>query len=290
MKRIIPITPIWRRYQSLRKASQQERLAEAQRLVEHPDELAHEFAASVAHFASYSNLEDPFYPSGRTDHKYAVEIGRTNDVVLRLAAQKRLAPTDAPSRLTEHDAEAAVSAVPASLLACEYIDRELLVQRTNSPAEWEDGTRNVGGLRLDILLADVVDRTPIIGELKLPGDMDPFFALVQALACAAHLATFDQYKRMRRHLERGRFHELSAAPRLDVWVLFLDSSTSQAEKPPRGRYMPDLQCAAEALAPRLLAQAGMYRFIRRIAGVGLRLDRTDMVLSEVRWAWGRSVD
>lgn len=289
MKRIIPITPIWRRYQLLRKASQQERLTEAQRLVEHPDELTNEFAASVAHFASYSNLEDHFYPRGRPERTYADEIERTNDVALRLATQKRLTPTDAPSRSTEHDAGNAVSAVPASLLACEYVDRELLVQRTTSPAEWEDGTRNVGGLRLDLLLADVVDRTPIVGELKLPGDMDPFFALIQALACAAHLATFNQYERMRRHLVRGKFCEMSTAPRLDVWVLFLDSSVSGVENPPRGKYMAGLQSAAEALAPRLLAQDGVYRYIRRIGGVDLRLHGSDTIAAEVRWAWSRSI-
>lgn len=125
------------------------------------------------HFASYANVEEGFYPK-RAQRAYAEGIKKTNDLVLRLEKQKRLVPTDAPSRRMEHDAGTAVTAVPASLLGCDYVDRELLVQRTTSPAQWPDGSRNVGGLRLDVLLADSADRTPIVGELKLPGDVDPF--------------------------------------------------------------------------------------------------------------------
>lgn len=287
VKRIIPITPIWRRYQALRKATQSQRLAEAQRLVEHPEELATEFATSVAHFASYANEED-FYPIERVEREFTEANNRTNDWVLRLKKQQRLLPTDAPNRRTEHDAGTVVTAVPASGLACDYVDRELLVQRSPSPAQWADGSRNVGGLRLDVLLADSADRTPIVGELKLPGDMDPFFALVQALACAAHLATSQQYDRMRRHLERGKFPELNAAPRLDVWVLFVDAPPYQPGQSLKGRFMADLSSAAEALAPRLLAQDAIRGSLRRIAGLGMKLDPSDTVVAEVHWAWGRS--
>jgi hypothetical protein len=286
--RIIPVTPIWRRYQELRKLSQQDRLVEARRLVEHPEELATEFAESVAHFASYANLDDPFYPPARAQREFAEGIERTNDLVLRLEKQKRLVPTDAPGRRTEHDAGATVTAVPSSQLACDYVDRELLVQRTTSPAHWADGRRNIGGLRLDVLLADSTDRTPIVGELKLPGDMDPFFALVQGLACAAHVATSQQYERMRRHLARGNFPERTAAPRFDVWVLFLDEPGYHPRQPPKGKFMPGLQTAAETLAPRLLAQDATNTSLRRIAGVGVTLECSGTVTSEVRWAWSRS--
>lgn len=287
--RVIPITPIWRRYQALRNLSQQGRLAEARRLIERPEEIATELAESVEHFASYDNRDDHFYPPTRAEQKFATGIGRTNDLVLRLEKQKRLVPTDAPDRRTTHDAGTTVIAIPSSQLACDYVDRELLVQRTTSPAQWADGRRNIGGLRLDVLLADSTDRTPIVGELKLPGDMDPFFALVQALACAAHLATSHQYERMRRHLGRGNFPEQITAPRFDVWVLFFDAPGSQSGQPPKGRFMADLQGAAETLAPRLLAQDAARSSLRRIAGLRLKLDDgSDTVTSEVCWAWGRS--
>jgi hypothetical protein len=287
-KRIIPITPVMRRYKALRKMSQQERLDEASRLVAHPAELADEVAASVAHFTPYCNLNEHFYPPDRAEREFGDDVKRTNDLVLRLAEQQRVVPVDAPERLTTHDAGQSVAAVPSAQLAMDYVDRELLVQRTTSPAEWEDGTHNRGGVRLDVLLADAADRTPVVGELKLPGDMDPFFALVQALACAAHLATPNQNERMRRHLPRASFPEQSGAPRLDVCVLFVDPPDYDSAQPPRGRYMAGLKAAAETLAPTLLAQDALATTVRRIAGLAMNLDDAGRVTAEVRWAWQRS--
>ena len=286
--RIIPKTDIMGRYRDLRGMSQAKRLSHARRLVEHPEELATESAASVAHFAPYSNLDEQFYPE-RPERHYSEDFKNTNDVVLRLKEQKQVIPVDAPDRAIGRDAGPTVTAVLASALASTYVDRELLVQRTTSPAKWEDGKRNLGGVRLDVLLADVADRTPIVAELKLPGDMDPFFALVQALACAAHLATPNQYERMRRRPGGGQFPRLDGAPRLDVWVLFVDAADRRAGQPPKGAYMADLEHAAEALAPRLLAEDALTDSIRRIAGLGLRkLDGSDEVAADVRWAWERT--
>jgi hypothetical protein len=121
----------------------------------------------VVQFARYSNAGEPFYPK-RHERQPAKKLERTNDLVLPLKAQKQVIPVDAPDRLRDHDAGQAVVAVSAPALGVDYVDRELLAQRTTSPARWEDGTHNRGGLRLDVLLADVRTRTPIVAELKLP--------------------------------------------------------------------------------------------------------------------------
>ena len=255
-----------------------------------PGELADAFADSVEKFASYSNLEDHFYPASRAQGSYDDEVRRTNDVVLRLEKQQLLVPVDASDRLRDHKADATVSAVPTDRMESVYVDRELLVQRTSSPAAWEDGSRNVGGLRLDVLLADAKDRTPIVGELKLPRDKDPFFALVQGLACAAHLATPNQYARLQKQLPSARFREPSGDPCLDVWVLTVDQSRTQAIPSAPGKYIVGLREAADALAPALLAQVRLNRFIRRIAEVTVKLDERGTVVPEVRWAWGRPGD
>ena len=128
-----------------------------------------------------------------------------------------------------------------------------------------------------------------MGELKLPGDMDPFFALVQALACAAHLATANQYERMRKRLHGGEFFpELSSAPRLDAWVLFVEPSEDEGSRTRKPRYMADLRVAAEALAPKLLAEDGVSASIRRVAGLRMALDDRGRVGAEVLWAWERT--
>ena len=171
-------------------------------------------------FGEYDNAYQHFY--GKRDaHTFGASLEATKDLVLRLEALPSVTPVDARDRQIGGTGHPDVIDVPAPDLAFEYVDRELLLQRTESPAKWENGAINRGGIRPDILLADLETRTPIVAELKLPGDMDPFFALVQALAGAAHLATSAQYERMRNHLKRGKFPALSAPPRLDVFTLFV---------------------------------------------------------------------
>jgi len=120
----------------------------------------------------------------------------------------------------------------------------------------------------------------ILDKLKLPGDMDPFFALVQALAGAAHLATSAQYERMRNHLGRGNFPALSTPPRLDVFTLFVGRT--------KGSNQPDFQRAAQTLPPQLLAHDRFATSIRRIAGINVALNPREQITAEVLFAWERT--
>jgi hypothetical protein len=280
----IPTTPLVRRYRDLGTMSQAQRLAQARDDLERPEALASEFAASVERFRAYDNAREHFYPPTRAVRKAGAVVERTNDVVLALRDRGGLDPLDAPDRVSDHDAGFGVTAVAAADLACDYVDRELVVQRTTSPAAWDDGASNRGGgTRLDVLLADRADRTPIVGELKLPGDRDSYYALVQALACASNLATPNQYARMRAYCPAGRFPARESPPRLDVFVLVFEEPGREG-LPPKGRYANDLKLAAEALAPRLLAQPAITRYVRRIATV--RLVPADGVIgAHVRLAW-----
>ncbi len=300
--RVIPVTPIQKYYWKLKKEinSQRKRLDEAKRLTEDPEELkqfARDFAKSVDLFASYNNCEEAFYPRDRRKPEVAEGVVRsTNCLVGRLERQRFLKPKDAPDRHMMHEAGKTVSPVPSSLLACNYVDRELLLHRTTGPRTWRDDDAlegdelKPGGLRLDVLLADrrKADRTPIVGELKLEGDKDPFYALIQALACVAHLATTHQYKRMRYHLAGGKIlREMPTPPhplRFDVWVLF------HGPRPARSKLMNDLHRDTGRLASKLLAQGAIHGSVRRIAGLDLKLDESDAVAAEVLWAWERSAE
>jgi len=285
----------------------------ARQLVEHPEELATELATSIANFETYSNIDEHFHERGSDEEVgeavAAVEMpalvhaeptsrrDRTShDLVFKLKGQKGLVPKDS-DRSIDQLPSSAVMHVHANRLAFDYVDRELLVHRTKSPAKWDNETRNRGGLRLDVLLADAADHTPIVGEMKLPTDKDPFFGLIQALACAAHLATSHQYNRLRyaydcQRKPKGCYDFPDSAPRLDVWVIFLGQGGKHNGVPSKGLDTESdkkfLGGAAEELALGLLGQSAMPRHIRRIAGIGMKVDEQDNVQSTVRWAWSRS--
>jgi hypothetical protein len=276
---VIPLTPLYLRYRALRSADQAERLRYARDVLANPAWLAEEFVTTVLRFGEYNNADQHFYDK-RNAHKFGPHLEATKDLVLRLEALSSVTPVDSGDRQVGGTGHPDVIDVPAPDLAFEYVDRELLLQRTQSPAKWENDAANRGGIRPDILLADLETRTPIVAELKLPGDMDPFFALVQALAGAAHLATSAQYERMRNHLKRGKFPALSAPPRLDVFTLFVGEGSNQ----------PDFLRAAQTLPPQLLAHDGLARSIRRIAGISVALAPRDQITAEVLFAWERTDD
>ena len=290
---VIPRTRLMQTYKKLREMTQGPRLDEAKKyLADGGVSLASEFADSVAKFAPYDNSEDRFYPYPRKSYEFDPnELSDTYAVSLRLEAQKRLQPKDGHDRIADtHILN--LKAVPASALGCDYVDKELLAQRTTSPAEWDaEPKRNVGGVRLDVLLADADpdDRTPIVGEVKVGLDMDPFFALVQGLACAAHMVTPNQYRRLRSHLPPELDFDLPEReqPRMDVWLLLVDPP------PPKGtrqrKYLGELTAAADVLAPMTLARDEVRQYIRRIAGIRVALDPADTsktkLTGEVKWAW-----
>jgi hypothetical protein len=126
---------------------------------------------------------------------------------------------------------------------------------------------------MDLLLANANDGAPIVCELKVTSlkgnpDKDPFFALVQALACASYLLPPNQLARLRHHdPERALAAELE---RVDVYVMTIS-------EPARSRFWFELRDRAEELASMLAPQ--LKRWVRRIAFV--EFVRPDWVSDEV---------
>jgi hypothetical protein len=262
-------------------APQAQRLAYARQVLDDPVLLADEFVASVQRFSSYENVAENFHPS-RPRHTFGPRLKATKDLVLRLHNSKCIHPVDAPDRVRGGAEHPHVRDVPPGELAFEHVDRELLLHRTRSPAQWDDGKSNRGGIRIDIVLATCTERAPVVAELKLPSDMDPFFALVQALTGAAHLATPAQYARLREHLPNGRFPPSNGRPRLDVYTLFVGTT--------EGSNQPAFRRAAHELPPKLLAHDGLAQSVRRIAGISVGLNPEGEVNADTRFAWERHLE
>lgn len=128
------------------------------------------------------------------------------------------------------------------LLDCRYVDRELSL-----------GGPGLGRLRLDVLLVNLHDRTPVLAEVKLGGDKDPFAALVQLLACASLLAGPDGGRRLREGYPRAGF----AAGAVDAMVLLVEPRW-------RAAAWTELLIAAREVARAVTADSAASQRVRRI--------------------------
>jgi hypothetical protein len=72
-------------------------------------------------------------------------------------------------------------------------------------------------ISLEALLVSAEDRTPIVAEIKIGGDQNLEFGLVQALAAAAQLSSEPQLHRL--HDQYRNALGESAPTRLDVYVI-----------------------------------------------------------------------
>lgn len=142
--------------------------------------------------------------------------------------------------------EGRLSVAGEPLLDCEYVDQELAIG--GQPRS----------LRLDLLLVNAYDRLPVLGEVKLGADKDPFAALVQVLACTALLAGPGQRERLRRGYPQARFADGtdggSPAP-VDAIVLLVEPRW-------RAAMWTELLSAAREIARAVTSQAATH--VRRI--------------------------
>jgi hypothetical protein len=281
-KKVIPATPMYLRYRFFAQTSKTERRAQAEYFAyDQPGELARQFAASVRHFESYENIAEPFVNAPHALGAPALGRARdTKEVANRVAAAGTVVPREPAGGRSGPAPVGPVTCPAAAQLAFEYVERELTVTRTTNGV-WEHGLPGATRLDLDLLLACAGDRTPIAAEVKIGDDADRYYALVQTLAAIASLATPNQGARLLRHLgARGRFPEgLAQAPRLDLYLLFVDGRT-------RGEVQRRIEKAVDTLSARLLGFGAVAWFIRRIAG--LEVDTTDGFDATVRFAYERA--
>lgn len=109
-------------------------------------------------------------------------------------------------------------------------------------------------LSLDALLMNADDRTPVAAEIKVGSGQNAEYALIQALAGAAQLATDSQRRRL--HDEFREYLGARAPANLDVYVI-------TARAPQRG-IRPQLAARAHDLARELQQQGLLSPWVRRI--------------------------
>lgn len=258
---VVPLTPIYRRYRDVIALHDEPRRDLARDLAKDPTPLAVDFAASVAQMTtSYVNAA-PFRPTARLPRPPTRPgIANGTDLAWHLHEQGTLTVADAPE------------------LAAEYADYELSVLSTRGRAVFDDEAQTPAGraLKVDVLLANAADRTPIVAEVKFRRDKEPFSAIVQLLAYIAHLTSPSQYERLRTHVPTGDYPAAEVA-RFDGYLMLYRFGESA------NTYLDDLLHAAEATSEGLMRQAAVTRHVRRLVCLDLSLDEDAALSATVRW-------
>ncbi|MBY0527983.1 MAG: hypothetical protein K2R98_31590 [Gemmataceae bacterium] len=217
-----------------------------------PGVLAGIFQRSVERFHEYSNVDEPFYPErpGRKelpDPAAIDSIGGTLSLTALLKAAGSAEVTGSPE------------------LGFTYIDRELVPARTTGNATFENDERSIRVRRLDWLLANSRDKLPIIAEVKVGNDKNPFYALVQLLMYAAELATASQLARLRQHYPDRFAIPLpkdsgagSTGPVMDLYIVLSNYN-------PRSGVRQEILEGTSQLAQQLVVERGVSAYVRRIA-------------------------
>ncbi len=178
---VVPTIPLRSMYEMFVALSSpreaQEHLAQALSLC--PRKIAMLFDESIRAFARFNNPDEGFTGDNDRSRVQAPEDPRnaTSDVEVSAILKER------------HENRGLVEG--ARHLDFEVVEREIVPERATGT-----GKR---GRRIDWLARNAHDRTPILAELKVGADKNPFFALVQLLLYAATLSTGSQQARLRRH-------------------------------------------------------------------------------------------
>ena len=274
--RVTPLTEMLALYRGLHetgKAGLQARGRLGEQLRARPDDLAARFALSVAQFSRYYNPRQFFHAGELADGEFARE-----GVPLPHACAPVAQPPPRDVQRTVHFAQWAKAAGVAAVasdppLEFRYVDRELDCMRSAPGQPLEDGTPSKEALRLDLLLEDARDGTPILAELKIRRDEDALYGLIQVLAAGAHLVTAAQRVRLRNVYGMTRALR-TGGPYLDLFLIFFEPDV-------KGEWITVLRHAL-ALRDALLALGAVATLIRRIEFLhatlgadGLRLSRAD---------------
>lgn len=253
----VPFTPMAKAYDDLLKIKGrvdgrgvlERRLAASDDYLDDPGQLVRAFEQSVAasdrFFTANSQRAKPFFPA-RKPLTRQPGLGNTAEVsaLFQKFGRHRWQVDDAPD------------------LDFIFLERELVVTQARG-LRLAGGRSTRLGPRMDLLLANADDGTPIVCELKVTSvkgspDKDPFFALIQSLACASYLLPTNQLARLRHH--DAECVLASELERVDVYVMTID-------EPSRSRFWFKLRDRAEDLAEAVAPH--LRHWVRRIAFIEL---------------------
>jgi hypothetical protein len=260
-KRLIPITALRHFYETLRRfPSFAFRMQAARECLRRPDQLQELVRNSSDHFALYENPAEAFHDRQPGTFSAVRETNRSIAV-----------------RLLRKAIAGACSIQEAPLLDFRYVDYEVSPIRTTA-SQFENGLsgRSSGTGGIDLLLANRCDRVPIIGEVKIEADTDPFFGLIQALMYAVEMTTAPQMCRLNRF-----YGDQFSFPRdgafVDVYLMLVAYPNDQ-------NHAESLKMTDELSRLLVTANSPVARIVRRLVCIEAASVDTEVVSFTVRFA------
>ena len=200
-------------------------------------------------------MDEPFYPASDGTNQVATPLPQL---------PQRIANNIDLNRLLIHQQNGHGRVLNHPELDFAYVNREIILTRTAGNATFSDGQPATAAKRLDWLLSSHHDRRPIIAEIKVGPDMNPFYALIQTLMWAAELVTFNQASRLKRCYQ-DQFHlpELEGNPgdppiAVDLYLILCKYDSQDDIR-------REILEITERLCEHLMTEQAVSSHIRRIA-------------------------
>lgn len=176
------------------------------------------YKESKKHFSKYCNIEDNFVSDSIRKpivQKPTINFSGTNDVVCLFERMK------------------VVRIVSNSNLNFTYKNREISTLRTKG-AKFDTLTsgKRSGQGGLDFIGYNINDQIPILGEIKVNGDKNAFFALIQLLTYLSELSTENQINRINKHnlFKFPSKKQLNIETKFYLYIVFADFQFSDIQR------------------------------------------------------------
>lgn len=261
-RQTIPETALRNLYELLRKFKRKEfHLCCAEEFRRYPGRLDELIELSYKHLLRYDNQNEAFHDrsrDGRPTPKRLASPDLADQFVVRLYKEKQ-------TKVEES-------------LSFNYVDYNISPFRTTSPAVFDSGVPMTKSGRggVDVLLANAVDKTPIVGEVKAPDDTTLLMALIQALTYAIELATPNQQQRLV-NAYPGRFQFPATGPSMDIYLLLV--------RPPKDKWTNDFHKSVDPLCRDLFEAKFVPTVIRSISCLETDFSPATSVQFDVKFSY-----
>lgn len=186
-------------YRSLGLFSTRGQAAICEDLAGRPSVLADCFADALSENTKRPSIDQPFLPTNAEAVRNAIgpEDRNDNRIYYRLLA-----------------GDCAVVPTPTGDYSYKVIARQV-------PPLREAGNDRPHSGRGGVDYVGIAGRSPVLGEIKLGGDQNPFYALIQLLVYLSEMATEPQIERAKKHLF-GEAQVIDPSPSFDLHILLAD--------------------------------------------------------------------